>query len=187
MKFNNTYYIIRHGLSTSNVQSYLSAWPEKKISRLTPEGKQTIKKAAQSFKKIGIDLIFTSDLHRTQQTAQIISKITGAKIIIDKGLRELDPGIFNNTYNGDYTGYFKTNEERLTRRPPQGENLLDCQKRMAKVLKKINQKYKNKKVLIVSHGNPLWMLEAFAKGWDRSKTLKEYKNRIIPGEWRKIN
>ena len=107
MKFNNTYYIIRHGLSTSNVQSYLSAWPEKKISRLTPEGKQTIKKAAQSFKKIGIDLIFTSDLHRTQQTAQIISKITGAKIIIDKGLRELNPGIFNHTYNGDYTGYFK--------------------------------------------------------------------------------
>ena len=99
MKFNNTYYIIRHGLSTSNVQSYLSAWPEKKISRLTPEGKQTIKKAAQSFKKIGIDLIFTSDLHRTQQTAQIISKITGAKIIIDKGLRELNPGIFNHTYN----------------------------------------------------------------------------------------
>jgi len=187
MKLNNTYYIIRHGLSTSNIQSYLSAWPEKKISRLTPEGKQTIKKAAQSFKKIGINLIFTSDLYRTQQTTQIISKITKAKITINKGLRELNPGIFNNTLNGDYMGHFKNNAERLTKRPPQGENLLDCQKRMAQALKKIDKKYKNKNILIVSHGNPLWMLEAFVKEWNRSKILKEYEDRIIPGEWRKIN
>jgi broad specificity phosphatase PhoE len=187
MKLNNTYYILRHGLSTSNTKSYFSAWPEKRISHLVPEGKKQIKKAGQFFKKVGLDLIFSSDMHRTKQTSAIISKITKIKIIFNKGLREINPGIFNNTNNGDYTHFFKNNAGRLNKRPPKGENLIDCQKRMINVLKKIDKKYKGKKILIVSHGNPLWMLEAAVKNWNRAKLLKEYKNRIMPGEYRKLN
>lgn len=187
MKLNNTYYIIRHGLSTSNTQSYFSAWPEKKISRLVPEGKKQIKKAGQFFKKIGLNLIFSSDLHRTKQTSSIVSKIIGIKVNLEKGLREINPGIFNYTNNGDYSRYFKNKTEWVNKRPPKGESHIECQKRMIKALKKIDKKYKNKKILIVSHGNPLWLLESSVKNWNRAKLLKEYKNRIMPGEWRKLN
>jgi len=187
MKLNNTYYILRHGLSTSNTKSYFSAWPEKRISKLVPEGKKQIKKAAQEFKKIGLDFIYSSDIHRTKQTSAIVSKATGIKVIFDKQLREIDPGIFNNTNNGDYTHFFKNNTERLKKRPPKGENLIDCQKRMIKAIKKIDKKHNNKKILIVSHGNPLWLLEGAIKNWNNAKLLKEYPKRILPGEWRKIN
>jgi broad specificity phosphatase PhoE len=187
MKLNNTCYILRHGLSTSNTKGYLSAWPEKRISHLVPEGKKQIKKAGQFFKKVGLDLIFSSDMHRTKQTSTIISKMTKIKVVFNKKLREINPGIFNNTDNGDYRGYFKNNAEWINKRPPKGESHIDCQKRMADVLKKIDKKYKGKKILIVSHGNPLWMLEAAVKNWNYAKLLKEYKSRILPGEYRKLN
>ena len=58
---------------------------------------------------------------------------------------------------------------------------------MVNVLKKIDKKYKGKKILIVSHGNPLWMLESAVKNWNHAKLLKEYSTRILPGEWRKLN
>ena len=187
MKLNNTYYILRHGLSTSNTNGYLSAWPEKRISHLVPKGKKQIQKAGQDFKKIGLDFIFSSDMHRTKQTSAIVSKITKIKVVFNKEFREINPGIFNNTDNGNYKNYFKNNNEWITKRPPQGESHIDCQKRMVKALKKIDKKHKGKKILIVSHGNPLWMLEASVRNWNRAKLLKEYKNRIETGEWRKLN
>jgi broad specificity phosphatase PhoE len=187
MKLNNTYYILRHGLSTSNTKHYLSAWPEKRISHLVPEGKKRIKKVAQEFKKIGLDFIYSSDMHRTKQTSAIVSKITKTKVIFDKKLREINPGIFNNTDNGEYRNYFKNNNEWLDKQPPKGESHIECQERMVNALKEIDKKYKGKKILIVSHGNPLWMLEAAVKNWNRAKLLKEYKNRIMPGEYRKLN
>lgn len=187
MKLNNTYYILRHGLSTSNTKNYFSAWPEKRISHLVPDGKKQIKRAAQEFKKIGLDFIYSSDLYRTKQTSIIVSKTTKTKIVFDKKLREINPGIFNNTNNGDYSHFFKDNAERLKKRPPKGESLIDCQKRMIKAIKEIDKKHKNKKILIVSHGNPLWLLEGAIKNWNNAKLLKEYPKRILPGEWRKIN
>jgi broad specificity phosphatase PhoE len=188
MKLNNTYYIIRHGQATSNVNDWFAGWPENpKKSRLTKKGIFQIKKSSQYFKKHKIDLIYASDQHRTTQVAQIISKVTGTPIIFEKKLREIYGGIFNEKPNKYYLAYFKNINERLIKRPPKGESLIDCQKRMIDALKKIDKKYKNNKILIVSHGNPLWLLEGFVKNWNRTKLLKEYGNRIMPGEYRKLN
>ena len=188
MKLNNTYYILRHGLSTSNVQHWDAGWPEtKRKSHLTPQGKKQIKKSAQDLKKIGLDFIYSSDMHRTKQTSIIVSKITKIKVIFNKNIREINYGIFNNTDNDYYKNYFKNKIEWMNKRPPKGESHIDCQKRMINALKKIDKKYKGKKILIISHGNPLWMLEAAVKNWNRAKLLKEYKNRIMPGEYRKLN
>lgn len=188
MKLNNTYYILRHGLSTSNVQHWEAGWPEtKRKSHLLPKSKKQIKKVGQFFKKIGLDLIFSSDMHRTKQTSIIVSKIIKIKIIFNKNLREINYGIFNNTDNDNYKNYFKNKTEWINKRPPKGESHIDCQKRMVNVLKEIDKKYKDKKILIVSHGNPLWLLEGFIKKWNRTKLLKKIKNRIMPGEYRKLN
>jgi broad specificity phosphatase PhoE len=188
MKLNNTYFVLRHGLSTSNTQRWAAGWPEtKRKSQLTKKGIIKINKAAVFFKKRGLNLIYSSDMHRTSQTSKIVSKLTNANIIFEKQLREINYGIFNYLPMKHYTNYFKDIAERLIKRPPKGESLIECQKRMADVLKRIDKKYKDKKILIVSHGNPLWLLEGFAKNWNRAKLLKEYKNRIMPGEYRKLN
>jgi broad specificity phosphatase PhoE len=188
MKLNNTYYILRHGLSTSNIQHWAAGWPEtKRKSHLISKNKKQIKRAAQDLKKIRLDFIYSSDMHRTKQTSAIVSKITNVKVVFDKKLREINYGIFNNTDNDNYKNYFKNKTEWMNKRPPKGESHIDCQKRMINTLKKIDKKHKDKKILIVSHGNPLWLLEGFVKNWNRIKLLKEIKNRILPGEYRKLN
>ena len=51
------------------------------------------KATAELLKDKHIDLIISSDLARAKQTAEIIAETTGAELILDKSLREMDFGI----------------------------------------------------------------------------------------------
>lgn len=184
MKLNNKYYIARHGQAFSNGHRFFSSWPEKKVSYLLPEGKRQIKENAKFFKEVGLDYIFSSDLERTKDTAEIIAKETKAPLSFDKRLREIDFGIFNGQPVEEYFSYFKNHKERFTKRAPKGENLREVEKRMYDFLKDINKKYKGKKILIVSHGGPLWLLESKVKGKNLDQTVRAHGYRIKTGKFR---
>ena len=59
--------------------------------------------------------------------------------------------------NGNF--FFKNDLEKLTKRPPGGENFLDLKKRVYAAFLDINSKHRDSNILIVSHGNPLRMLQ----------------------------
>ncbi len=80
MKLLNNYFILRHGEARSNRDGFLSSWPEKKHNPVTEKGKKQIQKVIPKLKKEKIDLIFSSDLLRTKQTAQMVAKELGLKI-----------------------------------------------------------------------------------------------------------
>jgi broad specificity phosphatase PhoE len=188
LKLNNHYFLLRHGQATSNLNPrWMAAWPEKqKVSRLTPKGIKEIKKDSRFFKKIGLDLIYSSDLHRTAQTAKIVARATKAPVIFAKDLRELNTGIFNGQSSTLYHAYFKNKLERFVKRPAKGESLLDYRRRIYKFFKKINQKHKGKKILIICHGDPLWLLEGAAENKTPRQMLKIYGNRLMPGEYKEL-
>ena len=188
IKLNNDYYLLRHGEAFSNIEpAWLSSWPEIKISHLTPNGKKQIEKLSFYFQKNNIDIIYSSDLNRTKQTAQIIAKKIKKPIIFSAQLRELDFGIFNGCHPDTYHVYFKNFLERFTKKIPQGENLNQCSKRMFDFFKKINKEQNNKKIIIISHGDPLWLLEAKIKNLTKIQTIKAHKFHLLPGEFRYLN
>lgn len=189
MKLRNQYFLLRHGEATSNLEPrFHSSYPEQlPLSVLTNKGKKDIEKVGKILKKIGIDYIYSSDLTRTKQTALIIKKITKAPVFFLKELRELKIGIFEGSHPDVYISYFRNPLERFRKKPPRGENLFDCQKRMVKALKKIEALYQNKKILIIGHGDPLWLLEGAVKKLSPSQLIKIYKNRLQPGEFKKLN
>ena len=77
--------------------------------------------------------------------------------------------------------------KRFATRAPGGENYFDAQKRMYEFLKETDRKYKNKKILIVSHELPLTMLEAATKGFSPVEAIKfREKSQIKTGEFRKL-
>jgi len=78
-------FLIRHGETDYNTESRIQGWQE---SALTPLGKQQAAKVAEELKSKNIDLIFSSDLLRTKQTAEAISKTLNLPIIYDWKLRE---------------------------------------------------------------------------------------------------
>ena len=84
-------YIMRHGTT---------GWNEKGITqgrsqnRLSKEGKFLAQKQAEKFKNVKFDVIFSSPLMRTMQTANIMNAFHGVKIVKDERLTEIDQGIF---------------------------------------------------------------------------------------------
>src|SRR5947207_3255670 len=95
MKLNNTYYLVRHGQALSNVKNVISSWPETFENPLTEIGVEQAKEAASFLKDKNVDLIFSSDVLRVKQTAEIISKAIGVDIIFDERLREYNVGVLN--------------------------------------------------------------------------------------------
>jgi len=193
----NKYFALRHGDSLRNQKDITSCWPEKNYLPLTKKGEKQIKEAAKKLKKEKIDLIFSSDLLRTKQTAEIIGKELELKPKFDKRLREVNVGIFNGKpireigRFWDEEGKLPPLEYYLKRfqvAPPKGENYTDIEKRLYFFMKEIDKNYQDKNVLIVGHQRPLTLLEKVVNGHDLKKFVKivATKKEIKTGEVRKL-
>ncbi len=192
----NVYYILRHGHSLRQKNNIVASWPEKTEIPLTPTGKAEAKKAAKLLKRKKIDLIVSSDLQRTRETAEIVAKELGVDVVYEKGLREFDGGIFNGRPVEELGEYFRVEGEtpmehflrRFEKRSPKGENWVDVQKRMLKVVEDLEEKYFGKNILLVGHELPFTMLEGLMRGFSREEVIS-YRNKkmIKTGEVRPLS
>lgn len=184
----NRYLILRHGESVSNLKEIIiSELPEKISSPLTPRGRRQIKRVLKKLKKEKIDLIFSSDLERAKETAEIIAKELKKEIIFDKRLREIKAGEFEGKSIQEYQNFWKSWEERFWKKPKGGENFLDVQKRLFSFFEDLERKYQGKTILIVSHQAPLFALRAFFENWSERDIVEKYKKeKLQPGELREI-
>jgi isoleucyl-tRNA synthetase len=185
---NNSYYIMRHGYSSRNQKKIACALPEKVKCPLTADGVKEAEKAAKELKKKKIDIIFSSPLFRARQTAEIVAKETGAKIMIDKRLKEVEVGIYNGRPSEEINRIWGEPLERFEKKLPGGESYTEVKKRMYEFLKDINLKYRDKNILLISHECPLSMLECALKGFSNKEIVKYRggKKVVKTGEWRKL-
>jgi len=157
----NVYFAMRHGEATHNVAGIIAAGHETVANRsvLTESGIEQIERLAKKLKKEKIDLIFASPFHRTRQTVEILTKVIKAEVIYDKRLEEINAGIFNGRLVQEHKDFFDGNPAKeINKAPPGGESLLDVRRRMFAFMRDINLKYSGRRILIVSHGDPLWVL-----------------------------
>ena len=162
LELKNTYYALRHGQSEKNVLGLAISYPEAKDYHLTEKGRKQVSAAADWLKDKNIDLIISSDLTRTKDSADIVSRELNVKVIYDDKLRELDYGVYNNKLVDEYHGFFADNndlEERFMKAPEGGETWTQVSQRMMEFLASMEQKHEDKTLLIVSHGDPLWLMQ----------------------------
>lgn len=187
MKLNNSYFILRHAESKANSQEIVSIWPEKFYNPLTKKGKEQIKKIIPELKNKKIDFIFSSDLLRAKQTAEIIAKSLDLEIKIDKRLREINVGAFNGKSADEWYNFFNQPMERFTKRPLKGENLVDVKKRILGFIREIDKKYKNKRILIVSHKDTLLALLGVIKEFSNKELIINHDRLALnTGELKKL-
>ncbi|MDP2629441.1 MAG: class I tRNA ligase family protein, partial [Candidatus Harrisonbacteria bacterium] len=173
--YKNDYYLMRHTQARHNLEKLIAAGPENspaKTSELTKEGKEVAAELAKKLKKEKIDFIYASPYKRTKDTARIIAKELGLKVKIDKRLEELETGIFNWKTIPDFHAYFKTPLERFEKAPEGGETLSQLRQRIMDFYKEINGKHQDKRILIVSHGDPLWILEGAMRGLSNEELIQ---------------
>ncbi len=184
----NTYFFQRHGESDSNVAEIISCWPELQEIHLTETGRAEVLASAKKLKEKGVDMIFASDIQRTRETAEIIAKETGREIIFDERLHELNVGIFNGKSVKEFHEKFSNHANRFTDAPEGGESLNDVRRRVVAFMKELETKYAGKKIVVVSHGDVLWMMQTVFKGmsheeinaWPHYNGVGEFFEREAP-------
>lgn len=161
----NRFFLVRHGQANHNDEGVAASWPESDTPpRLTDIGKEKVRETAEQLKKEGVEIIISSDLVRTKETSEILKQVTGAEVVFDERLREISVGKYNGKSLKDYHAFFSSDEERITKAPEGAESLEDLRARVMGALLDIDQKYKDKKIALVSHGDVIWILQTAVTG-----------------------
>ena len=149
----NTFYIVRHGQTNWNILGKTQGHGN---SDLTPKGEEQAKELAEAMGNYPIDLIYSSDLGRAVQTAQIIGDKIGVEVKETPALREMGfgawEGLLIEEIKKEHSKTYDTwrNEPHLAKIPG-GETLHIIKDRVDKFIEEINKKYDNKHILLVSH------------------------------------
>jgi isoleucyl-tRNA synthetase len=172
----NNYYLMRHGHYAGideNINVNKPDEIDKEKYGLSEKGKQQVKLSVKKL-KAKIDLIITSDLNRTFESAKIAGEVLGIsedKIIIDKRLREFDSGIYNYRNPKEKWEWFNKQSDPLTAKYENGESFLDFTDRLKDFSDDCNKKYQNKNILVVSHQLPIFAINELQIGHDLEKIV----------------
>lgn len=170
-----TFYLVRHGEAENNVRFLLNSAGAKKEYPLTERGREQAKKAATFLATVGADVLYSSPILRAKETAGIIAEATGLPIQFEDRLWEVGMGKFNDRSQKELLEKYPEPQMRLSPDAADGmESMLQVRSRSDDFLDELKEKYAGKKVILVSHGDPLEQLHGIltrespgmaAEGW----------------------
>ncbi len=178
-KSGNTYFVMRHGETNHNVKNMVNTVTNSG-SHLTEKGKEQVHNSALQLKDKGIDLIITSPFNRTKETTKIVQDILGLsdeQIILDDRLHEISLPMYEGRTWAEYHTEYPKTVENFNYAPEGNESYLDVKRRAMGFLFEIEEQYKDKKILIVTHGGPAWLMISGASIFNIEETLELIRNR----------
>lgn len=137
-------YVMRHSSTIWNEKGITQGQTQNRLSKL---GIEQAKQQAEKFKNVNLDLIFVSPLMRARQTAKIMNKFHNVKQLTDKRLTELNQGSFTGRAFSSLTQQEKEIKQKMFNGSckERYDNIVDF-------LKYIKQNFKDKTLLVVTHG-----------------------------------
>ncbi|WP_174615576.1 histidine phosphatase family protein [Virgibacillus ihumii] len=150
---------IRHGITQWNIEGRAQGNSD---IPLAEQGLQEARLLAERPEIAGWDVVYSSDLLRAKQTAEIIVAKTGVPLYLDARLRERSGGLIEGTTEEERMEKWGPRWRELDMKFESNESIIS---RGMSFIDEINGKHDSQKVLIVSHG-------AF---------IKRLLNELIPG------
>ena len=154
-------YLVRHGETKANKLRLLFGHLDWDLTR---DGIKQAKGAAlllSKFFKERFDYLITSPLQRARHTASIITKrLRIKKIVVDVDLMEKSEGTwegknFWDVRDNDSKNYYKWLKDPIKNKPPNGESILDLNKRIKRFYESIFKNHLGKNVIVVAHSGPI--------------------------------
>lgn len=160
-------YVVRHGQTDWNLEGRFQGRID---IELNEKGRNQAKEIKKNLQGIKFDKVFSSPLKRAFETAQII---TDEPIEIDDRIIE--------RCNGQLEGKLKTECEKMVDFTDENEQKLgietlpDFRGRITEFLDELNQKYKGKNVLVVTHAGVSIYVRCFFEGEPKDRNYNNYK------------
>lgn len=169
----NTYFLMRHGESESNVTGMSSTKRDAK-NPLTEKGAIQVRQRAAELMGKNIEVIIASPFERTRMTAESVADVLGISrdmIVYDDRLGEVQMGEYDGSTMVEYHKLIGVGVDWALRKPKGGESWNEVKQRAGEVLFEYEKKYAGKNILIVAHNSPLRMIMAAAHGSDLSEAF----------------
>ncbi len=165
----NTYYVLRHGESESNVLDIAVGDPKNGCTAfpLTKHGRMQVRIAAEKSHLPDNTIILHSPFLRTTQTAQIAAETLGTTDLkLCNDLRERFLGDFelkNHAWQ-HYEAMWEADLQNPDHHEQGVESVHEILDRMTRCVAECEQRYDGCAVLLVSHGDPISILQAAMEG-----------------------
>lgn len=145
-----------HSISEDNERGIATGWLP---GRLSAKGREVAKELGKRRRRDSIRAVFTSDLRRAVETAEIAFGDTPIPIFHDWRLRECDYGERNGAPREEIES---TRRAHLDRPYPGGESWRQATRRVKRGLDDLGDRWSSCRVLVIGHMATRWALEHYA-------------------------
>ena len=147
-------WLVRHGQTDWNVDE---RWQGHSDIPLNAAGLEQARQLAEKLAGQQFDALYSSDLQRATQTAEVIGASLGLPYQTDPRLREIHLGQWEGMLESDVrqqfsTAWYERQQDPLNAHAPGGETLPEVAARLVQVFNDIASTHPAGKVLVVSHG-----------------------------------
>jgi broad specificity phosphatase PhoE len=148
-----TILLARHGETDWNKEGRWQGWADPPLNET---GRAQARKLAEDLRETPFDAVYSSDLRRAHETAEIVAAPHGVPVVVDPGLREIDVGSFSGLTRAQIAERFPDGER------PDGETREQHAARVLAAAERIARANLGRRILIVSHGGSLRAIRSHA-------------------------
>ncbi|MDO8466026.1 MAG: histidine phosphatase family protein, partial [Gallionella sp.] len=136
-------------------------------------------------KDVNFSAIYSSDLLRARQTAELIAEPLGLTVALEPRLREINLGVWEGMLSSEIETQYPQELAERARAPfhtyaPQGESPLEVAERVIATVNDIAGKHANESVLIVAHGVSLAVIICHAQGFPLDEVYEHVPENAKP-------
>lgn len=143
--------LVRHGETDWNADGRLQGQTDRPLSEF---GRQQARRLADELAAEDLEAIYSSDLARARETAEIVGARVGLPVMLDRGLREKDWGTWE--------GLTAVERDRVEFA---GESTEAHQERILRALQRISERHPGDgSVLVVTHGGSMRRVQTATMG-----------------------
>jgi broad specificity phosphatase PhoE len=146
-----------HSITLDNERGFATGWLPGELSEAGREGARAL---GERRRDDGIACVFTSDLKRAVETAEIAFEGSGIEIREDSRLRECNYG----ELNGAPVERIEPRERHVDEPYPGGESWRDAVERVRDFLEGVLPAFDGRRILVIGHGAQRYALEHLLRG-----------------------
>lgn len=141
-----TLLLARHGETDWNREGRWQGWAD---PPLNDTGRSQARQLAEELRSIPFDAVFSSDLRRAHETAEILAAPHGVPVVADPGLREIDIGSWSGLTRAEITERFPDGVRQ------DGETHEQHGARVREAVVRIARAHLGGRILLVGHGGTI--------------------------------